>query len=156
MPNRLRNTDVSCRVNYPPQKHWIDVACVGESGYAVRLTASMGVLSIKVVGRGSRQMCRMDQYGFPRTGPKAVRTVHGFRTGDLVRAVVPKGRHTGIHTGYAAVRASGSFRIGNADGVSCPRSGAYYGGIVGCYNAETDTVMSPIHPTSEDVGFLGG
>ena len=34
---------------------------------------------------------------------------------------------------------------------------AYYGGIVGYYNAETDTVItSPIQPTSEDVGFLGG
>lgn len=103
--------------NYP-KAHWIDAACVGESGSAVRLTASMGVLSIKAGGRGSRQMCRMDRYGFPRTRPKAVRTVHGFRTGDLVRAIVPKGRHTGVHTGYAAVRASGSFRIGNADGVS--------------------------------------
>ena len=101
-----------------PKKHWIDAACVGESGGAVRLTASMGVLSIEAVGRRSRQMCRMDRYGFPRTGPKGVRTVHGFRTGDLVRAVVPKGQHTGVHTGYAAVRASGSFRIGNADGVS--------------------------------------
>ena len=103
--------------NYP-KAHWIDAACVGESGSAVRLTASMGILSIKAVGRGSRQMCRMDRYGFPRTGPKVARTVHGFRTGDLVRAVVPKGRSAGTHTGYAAVRASGSFRIGNADGVS--------------------------------------
>ena len=131
--------------NYP-KAHWIDAACVGESGSAVRLTASMGILSIKAVGRGSRQMCRMDRYGFPWTGPKAVRTVHGFRTGDLVRAIIPKERsfaglardcgslaspsrglaracgalasHAEVHTGYAAVRASGSFRIGNADGVS--------------------------------------
>jgi len=127
---RLRATDlpVECgtggRTKYNrtaqgyPKKHWIDAACVGESGYAVRLTASMGVLSIKAVGRGSRQMCRMDRYGFPRTGPKAARTVYGFRTGDLVHANVPNGRHTGVHTGYAAVRASGSFRIGDTDGVS--------------------------------------
>lgn len=127
--NRLRATDlpVECgtggRTKYNrttqgyPKKHWIDAACVGESGDAVRLTASMGVLSIKAVGRGSRQMCRMDRYGFPRTGPKAARTVHGFRTGDLVRANVPKGRHTGVHTGYATVRTTGSFRVGNADGI---------------------------------------
>ena len=101
-----------------PKAHWIDAACVGKTGDAVRLAPEMNVLSIKAMGRGSRQMCRMDQYGFPRTGPKAVRTVHGFRTGDLVRANVPKGQHAGVHTGYAAVRASGSFCVGNVDGVS--------------------------------------
>ena len=103
--------------NYP-KKHWIDAACVGKSGNDVRLDPEMNVLLIKAMGRGSRQMCRMDRYGFPRTGPKTARSVHGFRTGDLVRADVPKGRHTGIHTGYAAVRAIGSFRVGNTDGVS--------------------------------------
>ena len=141
---RLRATDlpVECgtggRTKYNrtaqgyPKKHWIDAACVGKSGGAVRLTASMGILSIKAVGRGSRQMCRMDRYGFPRTGPKAARTVYGFRTGDLVHANVPNGRpfaglaracgtlasHAEVHTGYAAVRASGSFCIGDTDGVS--------------------------------------
>ena len=101
-----------------PKAHWIDAACVGQSGSAVRLSPETNVLSIKAMGRGSRQMCRMDRYGFPRTGPKMARTVHEFRTGDLVRANVQNGRHAGVHTGYATVRASGSFRVGNADGVS--------------------------------------
>lgn len=101
-----------------PKKHWIDAACVGETGSAVRLEPNMEALSIKAMGRGSRQMCRMDRYGFPRTGPKAARTVHGFRTGDFVRANIPKGRHAGIHTGRIIVRTSGSFRVGETDGVS--------------------------------------
>lgn len=101
-----------------PKKHWIDAACVGETGGAVRLDPDVEALSIKAMGRGSRQMCRMDRYGFPRTGPKMARTVHGFRTGDLVRAVVPNGRHAGAYRGRVAVRASGSFRIGDTDGVS--------------------------------------
>ena len=101
-----------------PKEHWIDAASVGDSGERVRLNPGMNVLSIKAMGRGSRQACRMDRYGFPRTSPKGERTVHGFRTGDLVRAAVPKGRHAGVHTGRVSVRASGSFCVGDADGVS--------------------------------------
>lgn len=101
-----------------PKAHWIDAACVGESGSAVRMDPDMKLLAIEAMGRGSRQMCRMDKYGFPRTGAKSARTVHGFRTGDLVRAEVPKGKRAGVHVGCAAVRASGSFRIGDTDGIS--------------------------------------
>lgn len=101
-----------------PKKHWIDAACVGKTGSAVRLAPDMEAFSIKAMGRGCRQMCRMDRYGFPQTGPKVVRTVHGFRTGDLVHAFVPNGRHAGAYRGRVAVRASGSFRIGDTDGVS--------------------------------------
>jgi hypothetical protein len=70
------------------------------------------------MGHGTRQMCRMDKYGFPRTSAKAARTVRGFRTGDLVRADVPSGKHQGTHTGRVAVRTSGSFRVGEKDGIA--------------------------------------
>ena len=36
---------------------------------------------------------------------------HGFATGDLVHAVVPKGKKIGTYTGRVAVRATGSFNI---------------------------------------------
>ena len=39
------------------------------------------------------------------------KSVNGFRTGDLVRADVPKGKKTGVHTGRVAVRRTGSFNI---------------------------------------------
>lgn len=104
-----------------PKAHWIDAACVGKTGSAVRLAPDIEAFYIKAMGRGCRQMCRMDRYGFPRTGPKGARTVHGFRTGDLVHANVPKGGHAGIHTGRIVVRTSGSFRVGENDGVSWRR-----------------------------------
>jgi len=44
--------------------------------------------------------------------------VHGFATGDLVRAELPAGKHAGVHIGRVAVRASGSFRVGTVDGIS--------------------------------------
>ena len=98
-----------------PKAHWIDAACVGESGSKVRLDPSQTILAIGAKGWGSRQSCRMDRFGFPRTGPKGSRIVHGFRTGDLVKAMVLKGKFIGTHLGRVAIRATGSFTI---DGVT--------------------------------------
>jgi len=94
-----------------PKAHWIDAACVGHSTPEKLDTAKIKLLRVKAVGHNSRQMCRMDKYGFPRTSAKASRTVKGFRTGDLVKAVVPKGKKQGVHIGRVAVRSSGRFDI---------------------------------------------
>ncbi len=101
-----------------PKDHWIDAACVGESGRYVLIPEDMKPLIITAAGRGSRQMCRMDRYGFPSTAAKKSKTVGGFVTGDIVRAVVPKGKKAGTHRGRVAVRLSGSFRVGKTDGIS--------------------------------------
>ena len=45
------------------------------------------------------------------------KSVHGFRTGDMVRALVPSGKKAGVHTGRVAVRATGSFNIQTPAGV---------------------------------------
>ena len=100
-----------------PKTHWIDAACVGESGEHVRLDSSMQVSQVKATGHGSRQMCRMDRFGFPRTSAKAARKVKGFRTGDMVQSVVPSGKKAGTHIGKVAVRASGSFNVSTTVGV---------------------------------------
>ncbi|MBE0582680.1 MAG: HNH endonuclease [Desulfofustis sp.] len=96
--------------NYP-KKHWIDAACVGETGRNVCLIPQQRPFVITATGRGTRQMCRMDRFGFPRTGAKGAKTVQGFRTGDIVQASVPSGKKSGVHTGRVAVRTSGSFNI---------------------------------------------
>jgi len=98
--------------------HGIDAACVADTGEQVRLDPHMQALSIQAMGHGTRQMCRMDKYGFPRTRAKTQKRVRGVQTGDLVRAVVPHGKHQGTHTGRVAVRAGGSFRVGTWDGIS--------------------------------------
>ena len=94
-----------------PKAHWIDAACVGETGESVRLDPETPFLQIKATGHGSRQMCRMDRFGFPRTSAKGAKSVKGFKTGDLVKAVVLSGKKQGTHTGMVAVRATGSFNI---------------------------------------------
>src|ERR1019366_4174671 len=71
--------------------HWLDAACVGKSTPVVLDTHGIVPLLIKATGRQSRQMCRMDRYGFPRTGPKQASVVNGFQTGDIVHAVVTSG-----------------------------------------------------------------
>ena len=92
--------------------HWIDACCVGKSGAEVQLDPEMKVLQVKSMGRGSRQMCRMNKYGFPRTKAKSVKTVHGFHIGDLVTLNQSKGKYKGLHRGVlAGIRARGDFDI---------------------------------------------
>jgi hypothetical protein len=98
--------------------HWLDAACVGETGAAVYISDKHKPLQIKAMGRGSRQMCRVDKYGFPRTGAKSTKRVYGFQTGDIVKAIVPSGKKEGTHVGRIAVRTSGSFRVGAVDGIN--------------------------------------
>src|SRR5690606_7875260 len=94
-----------------PKTHWLDAACVGESGESVYAPLDFAPLLIKATGRQSRQMCRMDKYGFPRTSAKQGRVQFGFQTGDIVRAVVTQGKKQGVYSGRVAVRNSGRFNI---------------------------------------------
>lgn len=94
-----------------PKAHWIDAACIGESGETISLNPAQVTLSIKATGRQRRQMVLSDKYGFPRTKAKTRNTVYGFKTGDFVKAVVPKGKYAGTHIGRVVVRATGAFDI---------------------------------------------
>jgi 5-methylcytosine-specific restriction endonuclease McrA len=98
--------------------HWIDATCVGESGEQVYISNDFEPLCIKAMGRGSRQMCKVDKYGFPRTGPKKLKRVKGFQTGDIVKAVVTKGNKAGTYVGRVAIRSRGTFKIGLIDGIN--------------------------------------
>ncbi|EUC14618.1 RNA-guided endonuclease IscB [Paraburkholderia hospita] len=92
-----------------PKTHALDAVCVGEVEW-VR-TWQRPTQTVKCTGRGSYQRTRLDKYGFPRGYLTRSRRVHGFQTGDLVRADVPTGKKAGIHVGRVAVRATGSFNI---------------------------------------------
>lgn len=98
--------------------HWIDAACVGKSTPTVLLVEKVKPFLIKATGHGTRQMCVMDKYGFPRTKPKSAKVVKGFQTGDIVKAVVTSGKKVGVYVGRVAVRASGSFNITTQKGTT--------------------------------------
>lgn len=97
-----------------PKSHAIDAACVGE--VASLTGACTPPLSIRCMGRGSRQRTRLTAQGFPRGYLSAAKQHFGFRTGDIVRATVPTGKKVGSYQGRVAVRSSGSFNIQTATG----------------------------------------
>lgn len=108
-------TKYNRKQNKLPKDHWIDAACVGKSGLFINIEPSLQPLLIKANGRGSRQMCRVNKYGFPRTKAKDSSSCFGFKTGDLVEAVVTKGKKIGTYKGRVAVRSSGYFNIITAE-----------------------------------------
>jgi len=95
-----------------PKTHWTDAACVGESTpEQLRNWQTVRPLLITATGRQSRQMCHVDKRGFPRGKPKGPSRSHGFRTGDMVRAVVTKGVHMGTYVGRVAIKSDGYFKL---------------------------------------------
>jgi len=68
--------------------HWIDAACVGKVEKLVIRTKQP--LLIKASGYGSRQMTRVNKYGFPCTKAKQ-KPYEGWKTGDLVKLTTKKG-----------------------------------------------------------------
>ena len=98
-----------------PKTHGLDAACVGEMD-EIR-DWNKPTLAIKATGRGSYQRTRLDAYGFPRGYLTRQKRIHGFQTGDRIKAEVTKGKKIGIYIGRVAVRASGSFNLQTAQGV---------------------------------------
>ena len=94
-----------------PKDHWIDAVCVGDEGENVDISEISTVLHIRAVGRGSRQMCRVNRFNFPRTSAKKEKKVQGFQTGDIVSALVPKGKKKGSYFGIVSIRSTGNFNI---------------------------------------------
>ena len=100
-----------------PKQHYYDALSVGEIPTKFNfLTDKIVVISAK--GRGVRQMCLMDKYGFPRTFAKTSKTIKGFQTGDIVKAVVTKGLRVGEYLGRISVRATGAFNIKTKNGLA--------------------------------------
>lgn len=105
-----------------PKTHWLDAACVGKSTPEQLHLAGVVPLLITATGHGSRRKCNVNELGFPCSKPKGSKKVNGFQTGDLVRAVVPRGSKQGAYVERVLVRASGSFDIrtkqGRVQGIS--------------------------------------
>ncbi len=89
--------------------HWIDAACVGESGKDVNIQGVKPLL-LKAMGRGNRQVTRVNRFGFPCAAPKKHKRIHGFSTGDLVKVVISKGKYVGSYIStIIGVRERGDF-----------------------------------------------
>lgn len=92
-----------------PKEHWVDSACVGEVEDLI-LTANQP-LKIKSTGKNTRQKVITDKYGFPDKYRPQNPEVNGFKTGDIVKAIVTKGKYIGEYIGRIGVRTKGSFAL---------------------------------------------
>jgi len=99
--------------------HWIDAACVGESGANVAIPTVLKPLLLKAMGRGTRQVVRSDAYGFPRGTAKSAKRRHGFSTGDMVRGIIRKGKAPGTHVGRISETNKKGFVIKTMHGRIC-------------------------------------
>jgi hypothetical protein len=109
-----------------PKAHWIDAACVGESGEHVVVDPRLAPILIKAMGRSpnGRRFRRNDAFGFPmrrKDGQhimprQRARVTQGFQTGDLVRAMKTSGKYIGIHVGRVVMQATGRCAV---NGVPC-------------------------------------
>jgi 5-methylcytosine-specific restriction endonuclease McrA len=97
------------------KRHYLDAACVGEVSSLKVLTNQP--LLIKCQGHGTRQMCGTDKFGFPNRHFPRTKLVNGYRTGDIVKAIVTKGKKIGVYIGRVAVRSTGSFNISTKTGL---------------------------------------
>ncbi|KYC39830.1 HNH endonuclease [Scytonema hofmannii PCC 7110] len=104
------------RTNQELEKtHWIDAACVGKSTPEKLTIKGVKPLLIKACGHGTRQSCRTNKYGFPIRHCERKKIHFGFQTGDIVKAIVTKGKKVGEYVGRIATRATGSFNISTKD-----------------------------------------
>jgi 5-methylcytosine-specific restriction endonuclease McrA len=97
-----------------PKTHALDAACTGNTPGLQHW--HIPALAIKAAGRGSYQRTNLDSFGFPRSNLMRQKKAKGFQTGDMVCAVVPKGKRMGKYSGRVSVRAQGSFNIQTASG----------------------------------------
>jgi 5-methylcytosine-specific restriction endonuclease McrA len=91
------------------KSHALDGACVGQVDLLSQV--HQPTLSIRSTGRGKYQRTTTNAFGFPRAYLMRKKAIYGFQTGDLARVSVPRGKHTGVHSGRIAVRASGWFDL---------------------------------------------
>ncbi len=91
-----------------PKSHWQDAACVGKVPDDLVFKTNQPLL-IKATGHGTRQRCRPNKFGFPKSHAPKAKFFQGFQTGDLVSASIPKGKFAGQYTGRIAIRFRPSF-----------------------------------------------
>ncbi|MFE7614781.1 RNA-guided endonuclease IscB [Streptomyces sp. NPDC057496] len=102
-----------------PKTHTLDALCVGQLDHEAGATIVRVPQQVQVItatGRGSYARTTPDRYGFPRLIRARRKRHHGFATGDLVHASVPRGKWAGTWTGRVSVRASGKHSLGTSMG----------------------------------------
>ena len=98
-----------------PKTHWLDAACVGASTPNQLACEHVKPLYISAKGHGRRQMCLTDKHGFPRRHKSRQKHFLGFQTGDIVKAVILRGKYAGTHFGRVVIRSRPAFQLNGFD-----------------------------------------
>jgi len=108
-----------------PKEHYYDALCISETLETYHFKTNI-INEFHAMGRGNRQMARVDKYGFPlhhqhpeKYDKKGKRKGHkerkkqcqGFQTGDIVKAIVTKGKKKGVYKGRVSIKHDGNFTI---------------------------------------------
>ncbi|MDD3668171.1 MAG: hypothetical protein PHY75_05385 [Bacteroidales bacterium] len=99
-----------------PKDHHYDAVCIGKSTPEEIMFKTDNILYIKALGRGSYSRTTLNKYGFPRAYLPRQKYFFGFQSGDMVKAIVPKGKYKGTWFGSVACRSNGSFNINLKNG----------------------------------------
>lgn len=111
------------RINQGLEKdHHFDACCIGKSTPNKLYFKTDKVLHIKNIGRGNYQRTTLNKYGFPKAYLPRQKYFFGFMSGDMIKAIVTKGKKKGTYFGSVACRNTGSFNInlikGRVQGIS--------------------------------------
>lgn len=152
---RLAAKDACAAVRLPlniPKTHALDAACTGNTpaleGWQI------GVLAIKAFGRGGYQRTNVNSSGAPTGFLTRKKKLFGFQTGDIVLAVVPRGKRQGTHLGRVAVRARGSFNVRTHSGIVSDISYRHCRILQRADGYSYQLGQTAIHPSPEGEGTL--
>jgi hypothetical protein len=138
----------------PPDEASTGKPVSAKASYKAHRVALVGwqqpMLAIKASGRGD-YLTKLTAHGLPRGSCMRTKSVRGFQTGDMVRAEVSTGKKAGTHVGRVAVEGSGSFRVGNAEGINAKYCKLLHRTDGYCY-ARQATLL----PRPEERGFQRG
>ena len=93
------------------KEHYLDACCIGFSTPDRLIFRTSNVLHITAAGRGNRKLLLLNKYGFPRGQISRQKFYFGFRTGDIVKAVIPRGKYKGTWIGSVMCRKRGDFDV---------------------------------------------
>lgn len=104
--------------------HWIDAACVGESGEQVAIRPGMKPLILTRIGRGKHQVVRTDAYGFPCAKAGRIKRVKGIGTGDIINITLPTGKYAGTYSNIRvnSVQSAGRVMFKTAKGIASAKA----------------------------------
>jgi hypothetical protein len=142
-----------------PKDHHFDAVCIGSSTPENILFTTDQTLHIKAKGRGRHCRTLLNKYGFPRGYRSNQKSFFGFQTGDIVKAIIPKGKYAGTVIGSVACRKTGRLDIKNKNGVRIAQGINYiYCKLIkrmDGYEYFNEKISSDgIPPTTKVVGFL--